>query len=644
MFVISRSLFMKKLSKLLAVTFLITATQCTQKLYKQGCEDYNKLAFSDAIPKFEKYLAKKENADAEAKLAHSYRLTGNISNAEIWYAKVVSKKESAPVNMFYYGKMLMGMEKYEEAKKWLDAYTRLKPNDFVAEMLLVSCNSITDKKMELNTELYTANEVEMPDTENEFAQIPHSGGIIFSADKLAFKRTDVDAWTGRSYVGLYFSKKDRSGKWMSPVTLRGDVNGDYHEGPACFSADGETIYFTRNNFGKNGKLVKNAKNENTLKIYTAVLKGDQWTDVKELAFNSDNYSCAHPSLSSDGKYLYFISDMPGSIGGTDIYRSELKDGTWQKPENLGSVINTESNEMFPYIHKDGTLYFSSEAHKNMGGLDVFMTSYDGTKWLAVENLNYPINTSSDDFAFVLNDDKSNGFISSNRTGEDKIFELNKKIPVLMIKGVTKQVNTGKLIDSVAIEIRNLTERSKEIIYTNKNGQYQIRVKPECEYVVHASKAMYFLVSGDKKISTIGKKVSENFIADFELDPIIIQKPIVLKNIYYDLDKWNIRTDAAKELDKLVEVLVENPNITIELSSHTDSRAGDQYNLVLSDKRARAATEYIISRGINRERLKAKGYGEKKILNKCSNGVICSEEEHQLNRRTEFKVIKITNTK
>jgi outer membrane protein OmpA-like peptidoglycan-associated protein len=296
--------------------------------------------------------------------------------------------------------------------------------------------------------------------------------------------------------------------------------------------------------------------------------------------------------------------------------------------------------MFPYMHEDGTLYFSSDAHNNLGGLDVFMSSFDGKKWLQVENLNYPLNSSADDFAFVMNKDNKTGYVSSNRDGSDKMYEVSKHDPTFILSGVVRYKDKFQGIDSAVVEVMDKRTGKKEVVLTNAKGAYKCKLPVGAEVIVKAGKAMFFPITPPQQISTVGKKVSENFTADFVLDQIIIEKPIVLQNIYYDLDKWNIRQDAALELDKLVQVLVDNPKIQIELSSHTDSRAGDQYNLVLSDKRAKAAVQYIISKGIDAARMKAKGYGESKILNKCKNGVVCTEEEHQLNRRTEFKVIKI----
>lgn len=629
------------MKKIISINILaaVLLASCTNSLYKKGVKNYDKMAYNKAIDNFETYLQKKDDpADAKIKLANAYRLVNDIPNAEKWFSKIVSLPESEPINMFYYAKMLMGMGKYDEAKIWFNKYLDKVPDDFVAEMLLVSCNSVDQFKKD--TTLFTIKEAEIPEISSAFGQVPYGDGIMFTADKVSFKNSSTANWTGRSYLDIYFSQKDQNGKWLSPMLLKGNVNGQYHEGPACFNKAGNVVYFTRSNYTKK-KLVKSSKSENNLKLFRAELVGDKWTNVTEMPFNSDEYSCGHPSLAADDKTLFFISDMPGGMGGTDIYRTVYENGTWAKPENLGNEINTSGNEMFPYIHSDGTFYFSSDAHNNLGGLDVFMSFYDGKKWLQVENLNYPLNTSKDDFAFVLNEDNKTGYISSNRGEGDKIYEITKNDPTFILSGYVSQKGQSKLgIDSAVIEIQNLTLKTKEIVYTGKGGFYKTKLNAKCEYLVKASKPMYFTITQPKNFCMIGKKISENFTANFELDQIIIEKPIVLENIYYDLDKWFIREDAAKELNRLVQVMSDNPTLTIELSSHTDSRAGDQYNLILSDKRAKAAVEYIVSKGIDAKRMRWKGYGESKLVNHCKNNVQCTEEEHQQNRRTEFKAIKI----
>jgi outer membrane protein OmpA-like peptidoglycan-associated protein len=336
--------------------------------------------------------------------------------------------------------------------------------------------------------------------------------------------------------------------------------------------------------------------------------------------------------------MYFVSDIPGGFGGTDIYMSEWVDGKWSKPMNLGSVINTQGNEMFPYYHTDGALYFSSDAHNTIGGLDVFITYNDGKRWATPENLNYPLNSTKDDFGFSMSKNNQTGFVSSSRLDSDKMYTFDKHPPKFNLFGFAHEKGTKTPEEGVTVEITNSITGEVSTVVSDIEGKFKIALKPEARYALLCTKIGCF--SKSDEISTIGRKYSEDFYADFEVEHIVIDKPIVLENIYYDFDKWNIRPDAALELDKLVKLLNDNPDIDIEMGSHTDVRGNDQYNQVLSDKRALAAINYLIYQGIDSKRLTCKGYGEKVLVNKCQNGVICTEAEHQKNRRTEFKVTRI----
>lgn len=627
-------------SPLIFLLLTCLLSSCSDFYLKRANKEFDNLQYSKAIFDYKKVIDRSGDHLALIKLANSYRLINDIDNAEVYFKQVVTFTESEPINMFYYGKILMSKNNCPEAKVWLNKYLKEIPTDIVAKMLVSSCNSLSEFMRD--TTLFTLNPVDLPEVESAFGQVPYKNGIVFTANKNVVLNSKKDSWTGKSYYDLYFSEKDKDGKWLSPQVLKGVINGRYHEGPATFNKAGDVVFFTRSNYYKYN-LRKSSKNENNLKIFKAQIIGDSWEKLEDLPFNSDEYSTGHPCLAKDEKTLYFISDMPGGFGGTDIYKSVYNGTTWSKPENLGGAINTTGSEMFPYISDDGSFYFSSDGHNNLGGLDVFVTSFDekGKRWLQAENLNYPLNSNKDDFAFVLNSDEKTGYISSDRSkGKDKVFEFKKHDPTFFVVGkVTIQVENTPVENA---RIRILDKKSHETdTLTDKNGTYKMQLNPEMEYVVYCSKDGYFTRSID--VSTKGKKFSENFEVNFQLEQIIIEKPIVLENIYYDLDKWFIRPDAAIELDKLVKLLKDNPNLDIEMGSHTDSRAGNHYNLVLSEKRAQATVDYLVLKGIDAKRLKAKGYGETMLVNRCKNGVICSEEEHQQNRRTEFKVTKI-NTK
>ena len=621
------------------------------------------MAYNNAITYYEKYLTKKSSNEVKIKLANSYRLINDYKKADPLYAEIVNFPDVDQVEMFNYAKVLMNEGKYDDAKLWLTKYLKLRDDDFAAEMLLVSCNNVY--KLKEDTTLFTLKEVHIPDVATSFGGTKYGDGIVFSADKVTKNPTKKSGWTGRSYYDLYYSKKGNDGNWESPQILKGEINGEYHEGAATFNKAGDVLYFTRSNYFTKHKLAKNSKDESNLKIFRAEFVNGKWTHLEELPFNSDDYSCGHPTLSADDKTLYFISDMPGGMGGTDIYRTTLLGGTdippvaqtgpasesvsdkiysnstWSKPENLGAAVNTSGNEMFPSIASDGVLYFSSDANNNLGGLDVFATTCNATKCLAPENLGYPLNSSKDDFNYNLNEDNKTGYVSSNRTGEDKIYDVIKNDPTFILTGTVTLKADNTPIEGAIVEHVNAETNTVDRATTGKDGKYTLTLAISSEYSTRSLKEGYFTLSNPVKTSTKGKKKSETFTANFVLDKLVIEKPIVMENIYYDFDKWFIRSDAAQELDKLVTILNDNPKISIELSSHCDSRGSDQYNLVLSDKRAKSAVEYIITKGVDAKRMKWKGYGETKHVNACNNGVECTEEEHQKNRRTEFKVTKIS---
>jgi len=614
---------------------LIFISSCGSTHYlKKGDKAYEELRYSVAIPLYEKGLAKKRPIKHLEKLAHSYREINNIEKAEVLYLEASEWPDASPIVEFYLGKMHMGNCRMAEAIKAFSLYLEKKPGDVVARMLLAACWSVDDRFVD--TTLYEMQYMPANGFANAFSVTEYQNGVVFTGDKEVFRGKKKAEWTGNSYLDLYYMEKGDSGKWMSPVLLEGKLNGRYHEGPATFSKNGDVVYFTRSNYYKR-KMIENGQNENNLKIFQSSLVDGKWVNLKELPINSDDYSCGHPTLGSDGQTLYFVSDMPGGFGGTDIYKTVNTEGIWSTPVNLGETINTPGDEMFPYVHRDGTLYFSSDAHNTMGGLDVFMSFYSEGRWMQPENLNYPLNTSWDDYGFSLLADDSTGFVSSSRLEGDKMFEFKKKAPTFYLYGKARKKGTDEKVSGVIIEITQASNNKIHQMVSDKNGEFKMKLTTEEVYNLYCTKIGCF--SRTDQISTKGLNISQDFFADFEVEEIIIGKPIVLENIFYDFDKWNIREDAAIELNKLVKILEDNPEINIEMGSHTDARGTDSYNLVLSDKRARSTVTYLIYKGIEPNRLTWRGYGETVPVNQCINKVECSDEEHQINRRTEFKVTK-----
>ncbi len=612
----------------------ILLSSCTDRHIYQGDRYYESLSYSRAIPHYEKAYYKKPTKVVGVKLADSYYKTGELQAAEAIYAQVVKVSETKDESYFNYARVLMANGKYEEAKGALVDYLSVYPNDPVAKMLLSSCNSVNERFRD--TTLYALYEVPTEGFVNTFSVSQYQDKIVFVGDTKAFAGRQRAAWTGNSYLDLYEMEKSEDGSWMNPVLLKGDINGAFHEGPSTFNSDGTEVYFTRSNYFKR-KMEINEARENNLKIFKATLINGEWTNLEEMPFNSDDYSCGHPTLTPCCSTMYFVSDMPGGFGGTDIYKTSFENGEWSKPENLGPNVNTPGNEMFPFYDEEDNLYFSSDAHNSMGGLDVFITYFNGEKWAKPENLNYPINSMKDDFGFVIDEKKNTGFVSSSRTDNDKIYAFDKFAPTFNLIGFAHKKGSDEPVPGVKVEIT--TDEGKLIeAVSDKDGRFKIKLQPETNYHLLCTKMGCF--TRTDKISTVGLKYSEDFYADFEVEEIIINKPIVLENIYYDFDKWDIRPDAAVELDKLAKLLKDNPNIDIEMGSHTDARGTNKYNQILSERRAYAAVQYLISRGIDPARLTYQGYGENVPVNKCVDDVPCSEEMHQENRRTEFKVTKI----
>lgn len=627
---------MKKKNLLYVLVAGVVLSSCTGYHIRKGDRYYEHFAFAKAIKHYEKAYKKDDNICLKSRLADSYLNINDIPKAHEMYAKLVQRPEAKPFEYFNYGKSLMGMGKHDQAAEYFKKYLEVYPADIVANMLYSASISVNDRFRD--TTLYTLTPIVTETKASSFGVIEYQDGVVFNADKEVFNPNRKSQWTGRSYLDLYYMEKDEDGNWLNPELLKGDLSGPFHDGPATFSEDGKVVYFTRSNYIRR-KIKVDEHNVSNLKIFRAELVDGKWRNLTEFPYNSDNYSVGHPSLSKDGKTLYFVSDMEGGFGGTDLYQCILdENGKWGEPENLGQVVNTPGNEMFPYIHDDGALYFSSNAHNSMGGLDVFITYYTGEGWAQPENLNYPINSTADDFAFSINRDNRTGFVSSSRADADGIYKFKKHDPTFHLYGIARKKGTDIPVEGVTVEIT--IDGTYEVIQksSDKDGKFDMRLAPESTYLLLCTKEGCF--TRTDKIVTEGLKYSENFYADFEVEEIVVGKPIVLENIYYDFDKCTIREDAAIELDKLVKLLEDNPEIDIEMGSHTDSRGPARYNELLSSRRALSAVRYLISQGIDPSRLTWKGYGKNDLVNECDGTVWCSEEKHQQNRRTTFTVTRI----
>jgi len=713
------------LFSLLASLFFLTSTSDVQGQKNPSWKAdkyYSEYAYTKAIPEYESILsADPTNVEVMRKLAECYRLTNDHAKAATMYGKLSRLPKAKPIEMYYYAQSLMYNGNYELAK---DVYTKYSIKAMFDERAKFALQALS--KMDqffADSARARVLKLSINSPESDFSPVITKDGFVFVSNRIGGAKDKKHMWTGKPFLALY-ATKGKADKLEAPIVFADNIKSKFNDGPASFFNGGSEMYTTRNSKGFNNREDKVVK----LNIVRAKLIEGKWQDVEDLAINSEQYNCAHPFATEDGKRLYFASDMPGGYGGMDIYYIEKdKVGAWGDPINLGSNVNTKGNELFPFVAKSNTVYYSSNGHTGLGGLDVYHSKFENEVWTDPKNMGFPINTSKDDFGLVLNEAETDGYIASNRDGgmgDDDIYAVQ-IFKIIILEGVVTDKETKEPIPNANLAIKDNEGKEISSVITDDKGYYTTELEFNKNFNVEASKPLYskdaaqvttinppstkitqdfilekltFAVEGVVSARETGKPLEGSLVvlsntdgdeigtttvgADgyyyFKLEPqntyrvkashegyfaksqlvstrgvepgiqrvnlvlekLIINKPIRLDNIYYDVNKWNIRPDAAKELDKLVAIMNDNPKIIIELSAHTDARGSDKYNMTLSDKRAKSAAKYIVQKGgIEKARITGQGYGESLLLNRCRNGVKCSEAEHQENRRTEFKVLK-----
>jgi outer membrane protein OmpA-like peptidoglycan-associated protein len=456
----------------------------------------------------------------------------------------------------------------------------------------------------------------------------------------------IHDWNGLPYLDLYEANIGEGGMLSNPTPLKGDINSPYHESSAVFTKDGGTVYFTRNNY-MDGKKKRDKDRLVSLKIYKATKnENDVWGNVEELPFNSDSYAVAHPALSLDEKRLYFSSDMEGSLGRSDIwYVDILPNGTYGTPVNFGTVINTPERESFPYISDNNNLYFSSDGHPGLGGLDTFVISLDQNgQYPKVTHLQSPINSNQDDFGFIINEKHKTAYISSNREGvegsiSDDIYLINESCNTV-INGIVSDIKTGEPLHGSVVTLLDNQNNVMSQEITSTDGSYSFEGLVDCnsQYAIRGTNEEKDYQPTEKLITS----PNGTYVLEVNLELVPPDCPVNdlgcrldLQPIYFDFDKHNIRPDAEIELAKILQAMRAYPQLNIHIESHTDSRGNDTYNATLSEKRAQSTMNWLMDKGVDSSRLSAKGYGESQLLNQCGNGINCLEEEHQLNRRSMF---------
>lgn len=714
---------------------------------KQADKLYNTLAYTSAIELY-KDLVKGKNPteDNLRKLANSYYQIYDFKNSNTYYKLLLEKfnanfKEEDAINYFQTIKYL---ENYKDVESSLSVMKAKKESSLIVKNNKQYADYLKSIKNDSALyKIYSLDGINTPNSEFSPVFFRKKNYLMFASNRRnTSARNKTFAWDNSYFMDMYTITKKDSLHFASPVEMSKDVISLYHDGPACLSDNENTLFLTRTNY-INKKLEKSDKQIVNLKLF--IYKKDSTGKLdkgESFPYNSDEYSIGHAAITKAGNRVYFVSDMPGGYGQTDLWYSELVNNKWEKPVNLGPAINTEGREMFPYAFEDGTLFFSSDGRAGLGGLDMYFAVPEMDMYFEPQSLSYPLNTSADDFGMQLNSDLQTGYFSSNRAGgqgKDDIYYFRSKVPLfgVTLKGVVYDENTkdilpgarvfllnekGDVIDSTKASATGgymfkIPDPSKKYkLGAKERSRYYDRVVPVNEIKVGENTQNIYLFPKYKLLGTItdaktnaplegvkvtlinkfkderktyntnaqgtfadlikNKKVGDEIAFAVKLEKegyigvvqqysikldtntvielayklqklelkVDLAKVIDIKPIYFDLNKFNIRPDAALELDKIVAVMNENKNMTIELGSHTDCRSSAAYNMKLSDKRAKSSAEYIISKGIDRARIYGKGYGESKLINKCecegSKIIPCTEEEHQTNRRTEFIIVKL----
>lgn len=608
---------------------------------------FDRYAFSKTIEKYEKQFNKggESGREASGKLAEAWYRMGCPESAAPWFDRAVKEPDCRPELFLWYGQVLRNLEKYDRAGLYLAKYNSAVPEDHLGALLLESIR----RKAEL-PDCTADYDIERPqglNSENaDFSPVYYRDGLLFSSEiRTNMMEKKVYPWTGRPYLNIFYAPLYISGNGFPGA---GDVElfapqlrSNWHDGTPTISQDGNTILWTRTIDKKAGR--KEELPTHHLRIFSAQKSKYGWGEIQEFEYNSRDYSTGHPVLSPDEQRLYFVSDMPGGYGGTDVYYCDRLEGEWGEPVLLGPEVNTVGDESFPFIASDGTLFFASEGHLGYGGLDLFRARWADGKFTAAENLGTPVNSSRDDFAMVWNRDMEAGFFSSNRPGGlgfDDIYAFRyhpvEVLPEpLVLAGTVRNKATGDVLPHALVFLYDQASGEVHIRKSDKSGHYEYRPLPGHSLQIKSIKDLFAPDCMRVEVEETNSG-GRRELADLMLDPYALDKRIILKNIYYDLDQWDIRPDAALELDKVVKMMKEQP-VHVELGSHTDSRASDAYNRELSQKRAESAVRYIVLQGVEAYRISAKGYGESQLVNACGNGVKCSEADHQANRRSEIKI-------
>ncbi len=619
---------------------------------RKGDRQYEKFAYIDATKTYERVAEKGyKSADMFKKLGNAYYFNAELEPAAKWYGELFAMGEVMEPEYYYrYSQSLKSIKQYEKADQMMTVFNQKSSEDLRGKLFVENTNYMDVIKA--NSGRYEIADAGINSKYSDYGSAMLGNQLIFasSRDTGSFSQRK-HKWTNQYFTGLY-SAEMQGDSLGTPQKFAKKLNSKFHEDTPVFANDGKTVYFTRNNFN-DGKRGRDSKRITLLKLYRATLKDSIWKDAVELPFNSNEYSVAHPALSPDGKTLYFVSDMPGTYGQSDIWKVAITgENTYGTPVNLGTTINTEGKETFPFFTDEDELYFASDGHQGLGGLDIFVSKMDADgNFKAPINVGAPANSPQDDFAYLINTKTRKGFLSSNRDGGNgyddiyKFLETRKLICEQELSGIVTDLETGEILPGTKVTLMDdKFNKLKEVVSDDK-GFYDFGTM-ECgkAYYVRAEKEGYETKEQKITIGTDTGKTDLPIQLEKKVKPVTIgddlAKAFGIKIIYFDLDKWNIRPDAAFELEKILDVMQQYPDMKIDVRSHTDSRQTQKYNMRLSDRRAKSTVAWLVKNGVNASRLTGKGFGESQLVNKCADNVPCSEEEHQLNRRSEFIIMAL----
>ncbi|WP_405415213.1 OmpA family protein [Maribacter sp. Asnod1-A12] len=615
---------------------------------------FNNYSFAQAIESYEKLVKEGYSTEEIYKnLGDAYYQKADYNASAYWYKKLFELPDIDIDSEYYYkyAQTLKSNGDYVSSDKWMNKFSEKNSDDIRA--FNFTKNKQYLEKISANSKRYVIKNLVINSASADFAPSFFGEQLIFSTARDTGRiLRSVHEWNNKPFTNLYSANANEKGNFSTAERLSKKLNKKTHESSTAFSKNGETVYFTRNN-SKNGKFARDRNGLSRLKIYRATLKNNEWKDIVELPFNGDNYSVAHPSLSADEKKLYFASDMPGTYGQSDIFVVDInEDGSFGIPKNLGNEINTESRETFPFITSKNVLYFASDGHPGLGGLDIYATKVDDLNAIYIVNVGEPVNSLQDDFSFIIDENTKKGFFTSSRDGgigSDDIYSFNENEPIVLdcssvIEGIVVDKENG--LPLAGSQVLLFGDDNTIITKTTAGADGEFSVNGSCkksDYKLKASKEKYesgeklFSIANTQKITGIEiqlNQIIEN--PDFGTDLISY---LNLAPIHFDLDKSDIRPDAINTLNKVIEFMSKYPNINVEVRSHTDASASDNYNMKLSQRRAKATIAYLISHGVANGKINGIGFGESQLLNDCNTKIKCYDIKHQINRRSEFIVIE-----